>query len=431
MNNLIESFGRYPKVNHNNFENLLWISDNPNFDDKRNTFLPYGLGKSYGDSCLNPENNLIGTRFLNRLIKFDPVNGILEAESGVTLEQCINFLMPRGWFLPVTPGTKLITLGGAIANDVHGKNHHKSGTIGNHIISFELLRSDYSRTLCSLKENPELFAATIGGLGLTGLITKIEIQCIKCDGPLIDCENIKFRSFEQFFEINEESKAFEYTVAWIDTNSDGSGIYTRGNFSVKEHQISYDDFKHSATPFPFELDLINPVSVYIFNSLFYAKQLEDKEKKQVHFNPFFYPLDAVFGWNKVYGKKGFLQYQFVIPHEAGLLGLKEIYHRLKASGNSSFLTVLKTFGDIKSPGILSFPKPGITMAIDFKITNNQIFKTLDKVDEVVKHFGGILYPAKDARMSGDNFRKFYPQWDVFSKYIDPQFSSGFWKRVTG
>lgn len=431
MINTIESFGRYPKVSHEKDEYLNWLSDNPDFNDNSLKYLPYGLGKSYGDSCQNPNGALIKMQNLNRFINFDSDNGILRVESGVTLEQCINFLLPRGWFLPVTPGTKLITVGGAIANDVHGKNHHIAGTFGCHVRKFELLRSDLSRIICSPCENQNLFGATIGGLGLTGIITWVEFNCIRCDGPMIQCENIKYRSFEDFFHINNDSGDFDFTVAWVDTNSAGSGIYSRGNFAAAEFQIDPLKFKSKMLPFPFDYDFINPLSVYIFNTLYYSKQFNDAESSIIHYNPFFYPLDAVDGWNKAYGKKGFLQYQFVIPIEAGINSLKNIFKIITKSGNSSFLTVLKTFGNIKSPGMMSFPKPGITMAIDFKMVGNSILTMLEESDIIVRDCGGVLYPAKDARMSGENFRLFYPQWEEFSKFIDPKFSSGFWQRVTG
>jgi FAD/FMN-containing dehydrogenase len=423
----IKSFGRYPLGNHKSLQNFNWISEIPDFSDEEK-YLAYGLGKSYGDSCLNPQGNIISTSYMNRIISFDASNGILRVESGITLEKCIEFLIPRGWFLPVTPGTKLITVGGAVANDVHGKNHHIRGTFGCHITQFELLRSDNSRLICSKIENSDLFEATIGGLGLTGIITWVEFQCIKCNGPVIEMENIKFRSLDEFFEINEKSKGYEYTVSWLDTNSLSSGIYSRGNFAPSEFQLPYK-INHSKLPFPFEIELINPLTVKIFNILYYSKQFNDFEHSYIDFEPFFYPLDAVFDWNKVYGKKGFLQYQFVIPLEYGSKYLEKILKTIVSIGNSSFLTVLKTFGSIKSPGLMSFPKEGITVAIDFRMTGKSILDKLEIADKIVKNCGGAIYPAKDARMSSENFKNFYPQWEIFSKFIDPKFSSGFWKRV--
>lgn len=429
MNKSIESFGRYPKTVHHQVDYLLWKDEIPDFSDTSKSYLPHGLGRSYGDSCLNPDNNLIITSYLNRFISFNENTGVLKAECGATLEQCLKFLLPRKWFLPVTPGTKYITLGGAVANDVHGKNHHKAGTFGSHVLSFDLLRSDGKIYHCSLTENTDLFKATIGGLGLTGIMLNIELRCVRCAGPVINCENIKFGSFEDFFLINEDSGEFDNTVAWINTNSNGEGIFSRGNFASSEKQDEFKGFKQQI-PFIAEVDLINPLSTAIFNLLYYTKQFEKKTCSLVSFNEFFYPLDAVSDWNKVYGKKGFLQYQFVIPFEAGLKCLKEVFATITESGDSSFLTVLKMFGNKISPGMISFPRPGVTLAVDFKFRGEKTLKMLDRADKILINYGGRLYPAKDARMSAQNFRKFYPEWEKFSKFIDPKFSSGFWRRVT-
>jgi hypothetical protein len=211
----------------------------------------------------------------------------------------------------------------------------------------------------------------------------------------------------------------------------GCGLYSRGNFASSDKQIYSDKISSNQIPFPFDYDFINPISVYIFNNLYYSKQFEDKIQQVIHYNPFFYPLDAINGWNKAYGKRGFIQYQFVIPEKNGLETLTRIFSIITKSGNSSFLTVLKTFGDIKSPGMLSFPRPGITMAIDFKMTGKKVLELLNEADEIVKDVGGALYPAKDSRMSSNNFKLFYPNWEEFSKFIDSKFTSGFWTRVTG
>lgn len=426
-----ESFGRYPKVEHSEVIKLLWRSDIPDLESIAGILLPYGLGKSYGDSCLNEGNVLICTRGLNKFMNFDDKTGILRCESGVTLAECIDFLLPKGYFLPVTPGTKYITLGGAVANDVHGKNHHKAGTFGCHVTQFELLRSDGEKYICSPTSNPELFSATIGGLGLTGLITWIEFKAVRAPGPIIEMESIKFKTFEEFFEINSESNAvYDYTVAWVNVSKPGHGLYIRGSFANSANQKPYNTKINKQIPFPGEIELINPLTVKLFNILYEGKQFGKVQKGFVDINPFFYPLDAVDGWNKVYGKKGFLQYQFVIPFDNYMKNLKEIFDIIKRSGMSSFLTVLKTFGDTKSPGMLSFPKPGVTLAIDFKMTGERTLKVLETADKIVRDAGGILYPAKDARMAPEDFKIFYPNWMEFAQYIDPKFSSSFWRRVT-
>lgn len=429
-----KSWGRYPILSPSKVSKLFWRDEIPVFSDTDISILPYGLGKSYGDSCLNENGLLVDCRGLNKIIAFDKINGIIKVESGVTLAEILNFVVPHGWFLASTPGTKLITVGGAIANDVHGKNHHKGGTFGYHLNSFELVRSDGSRLICSPNENKELFAATIGGLGLTGIITWAEFRLLKSPTAFFATESIKFKSIEEFFEINAESEhTYDFTVSWIDTTSQGSnfgrGIFNRGNQADPSiHDIPTLP-KDKAITFPLDAPFINGLSVKAFNSLYYSKQIPKVVKQISHYNPFFYPLDAVYDWNKAYGKNGFIQYQFVIPFGNELKGIKTILRKITESGLSSFLTVLKTFGSIKSPGMLSFPRPGVTMAVDFRM-GSKTLAFADECDKLIRDYGGVLYPAKDARMSAENFKVFYPEWIEFSKYIDPKFSSSFWRRVT-
>lgn len=431
--NEYESWGRYPKHKPCDVEKIFWRSDLPDLSKYDKPILAYGCGKSYGDSCLNDGGILLDIRGMDKLISFDTDNGIIKCEAGFTLAELLEIAVPRGWFPASTPGTKYITVGGALANDVHGKNHHKGGTFGCHVISFELVRSDGTRIICSQDENPVMYAATIGGLGLTGLITWVEFQLKACDGPYFDMEAIKYNSLDEFFEINEESeKYFDYTVAWVDTTaSDGNlgrGIYNRGNHATNnKKQIE----SKGQIPFPIEAPFINSFSVKAFNTLYFWKQAKPIERQTVHYDPFFYPLDAVANWNKAYGKNGFLQYQFVIPFENDSIALKRILKKIANSGMSSFLTVIKTFGDIKSPGMLSFPRPGVNMAIDFRMQGPKTLEFLRKLDEIVVASGGAIYPAKDARMSAEDFKAFYPNWQEFSKYIDPAFSSSFWRRVAG
>lgn len=298
-----QSFGKYPLPN--NQEVNLVFNQNINFPNNIKNYLPFGLGKSYGDSCLNSNNILLDCSYLNKFISFDENSQILKAEAGVTLKEIIDVFLPRGYFLPVTPGTKLITLGGAIANDVHGKNHHRYGTFGRYILSFDLLRSDGNIYHCSPTENIDLYNATIGGLGLTGVILNAELKLIKVAGPLIDAEFIKFYSFEEFFEINTNSQEYDYTVAWVNTSKFGSGIYSRGNFANADKQIKFEPISKSPINFPIEYDFINPLSVKAFNFLYFNKQFKKNQKNIISFEPFFYPLDVVNDWNKAYGKRGF------------------------------------------------------------------------------------------------------------------------------
>ena len=430
-----ESWGRYPKLKPNKVIPLFWRSELPDLNQLDKNVLAYGLGKSYGDSCLNDGGILLDTKGLNKFISFDEKKGLLKCESGVTLAAILDFFVPKGWFLASTPGTKYITVGGAIANDVHGKNHHKAGTFGCHVTQFELLRSSGERLICSPAENSELFHATIGGLGLTGLITWVEFKLKPCPSAFFAMESIKFDSLDEFFEINADSENdFDYTVSWVDCTASGGnlgrGLFNRGNHAdPKDYELPPLP-KGNPKNFPFDAPFINSCSVNCFNILYYNKQLEKKEKHLIHFDPFFYPLDAVQHWNKAYGKNGFLQYQFVVPMESDSKTIRRILKKVSESGLSSFLTVLKKFGDVKSPGMLSFPRPGVTMAIDFRFSGNRTLKFCDELDEIVKAAGGVLYPAKDARMKAVDFQSFYPQWTEFAKYIDPKFSSSFWRRVT-
>ncbi len=429
-----ESFGRYPKATPKEVINLFWKGDELNLIRSiESDILAIGNAKSYGDSCLISNGTAIKCNGLNHIISFDEHSGIIKCEAGFTFEQALEFLVPRGWFLPVTPGTKYVTIAGAVANDIHGKNHHIAGTFGCHITEFSILRSDGNYYTCSPMQNTELFNATIGGLGLTGLINWVEFKCLKIKNPFIDYESIKFKNLNSFFDLNIESeKSFDYTVSWIDCTTSGKnmgrGLYMRGNHNKTLSNPS-KPFADKTLPFPFDAPFINKLSVKSFNFLYYNKQFSKNLKSIIHYNPFFYPLDAVDGWNKAYGKNGFLQYQFVIPFENDKIILNSILKEIVDSGKSSFLTVLKSFGKIKSPGLLSFPQSGITMAIDFRIDGLKTFDLLKKIDIIVKNAGGRIYPAKDARMSGNDFKSFYPNLDEFCRLIDPKFTSDFWKRV--
>jgi FAD/FMN-containing dehydrogenase len=430
-----ESWGRYPKYKPHDVYYVYWRNEIPELNKFSKKILPYAWGKSYGDSCLNDKGILIDTRNLTKFISFNEDNGLLRCEAGVTLAAILDFFVPRGWFLSVTPGTKFISVAGALANDVHGKNHHKSGTFGCHVTKFELIRSNGEKLICSPEENSELYRATIGGLGLTGLITWVEFKLKPCPSAFFAMESEKFYNLNEFFDINGESeKKFDYTVSWVDcTATDGSlgrGIYNRGNHA---DPIDYELPKlpkQKLSNFPFDAPFINPFTVGLFNVLYFNKQFKNIDRKVIHYDPFFYPLDAVQHWNKAYGKNGFLQYQFVVPFGNEKESVKEILRQVSRSGISSFLTVLKTFGDIKSPGMLSFPRPGVTMAIDFRMNGEKTLRFVESLDKIVRESGGVIYPAKDARMSADDFQKFYPQWTEFEKYIDPAFSSSFWRRVT-
>jgi len=406
------------------------------------SMLPFGNGRSYGDSNLNPGGALLPARQLDRLIAFDPATGVLRCEAGVLFAELLRLIVPQGWFLPVTPGTQFITVGGAIANDVHGKNHHVAGSFGNHVRCFELLRSDGSRRLCSPTEHPDWFAATIGGLGLTGLITWAEVQLKRIANPFLDTESVKFHSLEAFFELSAASEAdHEYTVSWIDCGFDdrrlGRGLFNRGNHApatlnpaLLPKGLPAGVAEHSRkVPLTPPVSLINPLSLKAFNTLYFHKQRQPVVRSLQHYRPFFYPLDALLAWNRIYGPRGFYQYQCVVPPERALPATQALLKAIAASGMGSFLAVLKQFGAPASLGMLSFPEQGTTLALDFPNQGPRLHRLFDALDRIVLEAGGRLYPAKDGRMGPAVFKAGYPRWAEFQTYVDPRFASGFWRRV--
>ena len=391
------------------------------------SLLPYGNGRSYGDVCLNSGATLLRTRGLDHLISFDAESGVLICEAGVLLADILNVFVPHGWFLPVTPGTRFVTVAGAIANDVHGKNHHQAGTFGRHVRRFELLRSDGSRRICSPSENADWFAAAIGGLGLTGMITWVEIGLKRINGPGVLVENTRFSGLDEFFALNAAAEAqHEYSVAWIDClAATPRGILMAGDH-VDSGSLPAPANKPLTFPFTPPVSAINALTLRAFNFAYFHRPLP--AKTVVHYAPYFYPLDGVQHWNRLYGRQGFYQYQCVLPL-AAREELREILRSIATSGQGSFLAVLKTFGDLSSPGLLSFPMQGITLALDFPNRGVPARALFDRLDAIVSAVGGRLYAAKDARMAGDFFRRSYPRFSEFSGFVDPKFSSDFWRRV--
>jgi FAD/FMN-containing dehydrogenase len=431
-----ESWGRYPRTTPVQILPIYWRSDTPRIDRFLQSVLPFGQGRSYGDSCQNDGGILLDTSPLSRFIEFDEIGGVIQCEAGVTLADILHLAVPRGWFLPVTPGTKYVSVGGAIANDVHGKNHHKAGTFGCHIKRFELLRSSGERFLCSPTQNAEYFRATIGGLGLTGLILWAELQLKVISNPYIAMEHISFSNLKEFFALAASSDGtHEYTVAWMDCFAHGKqlgrGVFFRGN-----HAESFQGALPHAKPrrtIRLRCDLpsflLHNLTIRTFNSAYYYTHAFKQGTKLVHYDPFFYPLDAIQEWNRLYGHQGFLQYQCVVPYDGKDSVIRDILGRISDSRKGSFLGVLKLFGTQRSPGMLSFPRPGVTLAVDFRYEGAATLKLLSELDAMVSQAGGAVYPAKDARMSARSFQGFFPEWSAFASYVDPQFSSSFWRRV--
>jgi FAD/FMN-containing dehydrogenase len=428
------SWGRYPRAKHTRILPVVWRSEPPPLDRISESVLPYAYGRSYGDSCLNEGGALLDVSGLDRLIAFDQGNGLLRCESGVTLAAILALVVPRGWFLPVLPGTRWVSVGGAIANDIHGKNHHRAGTFGCHVTQFELLHSTGERVVCSPERNPELFQATIGGLGLTGLIIWAEIQLKSVPGAGIALERIRFRGLDEFFELSASDQEHEYTVAWVDCLARGQrlgrGIFMRGDHVALEGKTRVPlQAPRLRIPLDAPTGTLNRLTMKAFNELYYRGQLRGRIQRTVPYVPFFFPLDGMADWTRLYGSQGMVQYQCVVADDPTGKGLRAVFDRVSRSSETPALAVLKRFGSVPSPGLLSFPRPGITLAVDFPFRGQSTLTLLEELDHVVRDAGGAVYPAKDARMSPESFRAFFPQWGTFARAMDPKFSSSFWRRV--
>ncbi|HTZ58193.1 MAG TPA: FAD-binding oxidoreductase [Acidobacteriaceae bacterium] len=428
-----ESWGRYPK-HAADARALFWKEDFPAAIPADGKVLAVGMGRSYGDVCLLQHGTLLQTPNLDRLISFDSQTGRLRCEAGVTLAEILDFAVPLGWFLPVSPGTKYVTIGGAIANDIHGKNHHVAGTFGLHVSCFELVRSDGVQVECSPTQNSEWYAATIGGMGLTGFISWAEIQLRPIVSRKIRLRSTKFVGLEEFVALSEAASHNEYSVAWIDCVARGRN-FARGIFMQGDHDETLGPLKPVSKgkltlPFDLPAAALNRMTIGAFNTLYYHKQISKHRTGLIDYEPFFYPLDGILQWNKLYGKQGLFQFQCVLPWNGAMIGTTRLLEAITASGLASFLAVIKVFGDAVSPGMMSFPAPGITLALDFPIRRDS-FVLMDRLAGITADFGGRMYPAKDACMSAAHFQQFYPQWEHWAAYIDPAFSSSFWQRVSG
>lgn len=394
--------------------------------------LCFGMGRSYGDVCLNQGGRLIVTDRLDRIMAFDRERGVLRAEAGLTLDRLLRVTVPHGWFPPVVPGTKFVTLGGAVANDVHGKNHEDVGTFGAHVKAIGLARSSGEVLTLSPDENAELFSATVGGLGLTGVILWVELQLAAIRSAMFDTETLAIDDLAAFFRIAEESRDWPYTVAWIDClakgDATGRGLFTRGRHAdgggLDVHKVP-----RLAAPFDAPGFLLNAHTIGAFNALYRHRPFV-LGARRVHYDPFLFPLDAVADWNRLYGRRGFFQHQSAVPMASALETVHELLELTAESGEGSFLLVLKLFGDEPSPGVLSFPLPGATLALDFPNKGESTRRLLDRMSDAVLAAGGRLYPAKDATMAGAAFRAGYPDWRKVEAQRDPNIMSDFWRRVT-
>lgn len=438
------SWGMYPYQRQSVHE-FSWISDiEPKLTRLAETceqgYLPYGLGRSYGDSCLATGGQLLGMSKLNRFISFDRSTGILRAEAGVTLQQITSCCLPQGWFLPVTPGTQFVTLGGAVANDVHGKNHHVRGTFCHHVKGLGLYRSDLGYVECYNNSDPHgLLPVTFSGLGLSGIILWVEIQLMPVTSVNIDSHTIKFSNIDEFFNLSDQyDHQHEYSVAWIDCQAKGGqlgrGLFTYGDHSegslLSRERLQLKSGVKLKVPITPPVSLVNSLTLKLFNELYYHRQRQRQVFNCTYFESFFYPLDAIENWNRIYGRKGFQQYQCVIPEIDAAAVMKDILKEVTNSGNGSFLAVMKRCGEKESPGLLSFPMKGLSLALDFPQREQSLRQLFLKLDKLVAEAKGRLYPAKDAHMSAEFFQASYPQWQKIEQRRDPVLKSSFWSRVS-
>lgn len=398
-----------------------------------NPGLAVGLRRSYGDSNLNPEGRVIDMTSLDRIVSFDAETGVMRAEAGLSLSQALQVMVPHGWFLPTTPGTRFVTLGGAVANDVHGKNHHSAGNFGNSVRRLKLRRTDGSAH--EIGPNDPLFAATVGGLGLTGVIEWVEFQAVRVPSSFVEAEDTVFHNIGEYFAVAREKKAqFEHTMAWVDCRTSGEklgrGIFSGANWSKDGGLKAHREEPKIKLPVDVPGRTLNKFSIQAFNALYNAMKTMNAGDYRAHYEPFLYPLDAIGAWNRLYGRFGFWQYQCVLPPAAAEDGVKELLKAIEETGEGSFLAVLKDFGAIPGVGMLSFPREGTTLALDFRNRAEIVPQLMARLDDIVREAGGRLYPAKDGRIPAAMFRAGFPQWQSFSEHVDPGLSSAFWRRVS-
>jgi len=375
------------------------------------TLIARGLGRSYGDSANAAK--VLQTSYRDRFIEFNENTGRLTAEAGISLREILKVIVPRGWFLPVTPGTSYVTLGGALASDVHGKNHHSSGTFGQHVKSISMVLGTGEVVTASEDENPDLFHATCGGMGLTGVILSATIQLITIRSSLINQKTIKADCIETACEAFEENINATYSVAWIDCLAKGKSL-GRSVLMLGEHAeeggLEVDIKDPVSVPFNTPSALLNSITMKTFNGAYWHKAKHNRTQI-VPLMPYFYPLDSIGNWNRIYGKAGFLQFQCVIPKSDGVANMRKLLTEVANSGEGSFLAVLKQFGKAND-NLLSFPTEGYTLALDFRL-NESTMQIVSRLEAMTLDMGGRLYLTKDAVMQESTFKATYPNWEKF------------------
>lgn len=414
--NDISNWGNYPRIKavlheFSTLEELKLLLR------EKDSLIARGNGRCYGDSSL--AENMVSTRRFNRILSLDSEKGRISCESGVLFSDLLKATIPRGWFPPVTPGTKYVTVGGAIASDVHGKNHHQEGSFSGFLDEIVLLTSDLNVLRCSRAENPLVFEMTCGGMGLTGIILEATFRLKPIESAFIRQETVRATDLDHAMSLFESRSEWTYSVCWMDGMSSGAGL-GRGRFVCGEHAtreevlagghriaaelLAVPERKMLLVPFNLPKGVLNSAGVRMFNRIYYHRSPRTAKQSLVSYEPFFYPLDGVRNWNRIYGRNGFLQYQFVLPAGESRGGLIAILERIQQSRILPFLAVLKLFGE--PAGGITFPMKGYTLALDFPARKN-VFRLLDELDALVLEFGGRIYLTKDARMRSDTFSRSY------------------------
>jgi FAD/FMN-containing dehydrogenase len=412
-----------------------WRSDPLDLGAAPYPVLPFGQGRTFGDTCANPGGIVIDTDKLDRFIDFDQESGLLGCESGVTVAQILELVVPRGWFLPVCPGTKHVSVGGAIAHDVHGKNHPRTGTFGEHVVRLELLRSSGERLSCGRDENTDLFRATIGGLGLTGLILSAQLRLERTALPILETESVRCTGLDEFFDFAEaEAHNYEYQVTWVDSFARGDPgstmLIVRANTSGAGRMMDGRTPRRLRLPASIPTSFFNRLSIRALNVAYYRSHVRRITRRTEHYESFLFPQDDLHPTNRIYGRRGVWSYQALIPLAAARAAVPEMLRRVSRPGDQSWGTVLKVFGERTAPGLLSFTGAGISMTLGFPNRGARCLRVLGDLDRIVRDAGGKLYPAKDGRMPADAFKRSFPAWEEFARLVDPRFSSRFWRRVS-
>ena len=424
-------WGRYPLIeaklkSPTSIEELITLVS-------RGNAIGRGNGRSYGDSSISKQNTICMKNF-NKILKFDNKNGLIVVESGILLSEIITTFLHRGWFPKVTPGSKYVTVGGMLACDVHGKNHHKDGSFGNYVEWLDIITPDKEIIRCSRKTNSEVFNWTIGGMGLTGIVLRIAFYLHPVTTSWIKQKTIPAKNIDHAIEIFEENLDSTYSVAWIDClsrrNKLGRSLVMLGehanvsdlNSNMKRDPLIIKSKTKIRIPFNFPSFILNSLTVKIFNSIYYLFGKKKKGYKLVDYDTYFYPLDYLLDWNKIYGSDGFAQFQCVLPLKNAKLGMREMLDALSVSKSNSFLTVLKRFG--KQESYLSFPMEGYTLTLDFPITKKNI-ELMNKLDEITLKYKGRFYLAKDSRMNNYTLEKSDTRFEKYKEFRSAKMKKSF------